>query len=100
VAALTSSELLNYANVARECGVTAKVVRRYFEILEDTYLGFRLPAWRRARRRRLIETEKFFLFDVGVANYLARRHPVPGGSDFGKAFEHCIVVCGRNATAL
>src|SRR5436190_17242793 len=44
VAALTSSELLNYTNVARETGVSAKVVRGYFEILEDTMLGARLPA--------------------------------------------------------
>jgi predicted AAA+ superfamily ATPase len=36
VAALTSSELLNYTNVARETGVSAKIVRTYFEILEDT----------------------------------------------------------------
>jgi len=92
VAAITSSELINYTNVARESGVSAKVVRSYFSILEDTYLGFRLPPWRRARNRRLIETEKFFLFDVGVANYLARRRPMLGGSEFGKSFEHYILM--------
>jgi predicted AAA+ superfamily ATPase len=75
VAALTNGELLNYTNVARESGVSAKVVRGYFEILEETLLGFRLPPWRRVRTRRLIETEKFYLFDVGVSNYLARRSP-------------------------
>jgi predicted AAA+ superfamily ATPase len=41
VAALTHGELLNYTNVAREAGVSAKVVRSYFQILEDTLLGFR-----------------------------------------------------------
>ena len=92
VAAITSSELINYTNVARESGVSAKVIRSYFSILEDTYLGFRLPPWRRARNRRLIETEKFFLFDVGVANYLARRRPMLGGSEFGKSFEHYILM--------
>ena len=92
VAAITSSELINYTNVARESGVSAKVVRSYFSILEDTYLGFRLPPWRRARNRRLIDTEKFFLFDVGVANYLARRRPMLGGSEFGKSFEHYILM--------
>ena len=35
VAALTSGELLNYTNVGRETGVSAKVVRNYFQILED-----------------------------------------------------------------
>ena len=92
VASLTSSELLNYENVARECGVSAKVVRGYFEILEDTLLGSRLPPWTRARNRRMILTEKFYLFDVGVANYLARRTPVAGSSDFGKSFEHWVLM--------
>ncbi len=92
VAAITSSELLNYTNVARETGVSAKVVRTYFDILEDSWLGFRVAPWQRSRRRRLIETEKFFLFDVGVANYLARRTPRPGSPDFGKAFEHWVLM--------
>src|SRR5439155_13856461 len=60
VAALTNAELLNYANIARDCGVSAKVVQGYFEILEDTLLGLRLPPWRRARKRRLIRTDKFY----------------------------------------
>ena len=92
VAALTSGELLNYTNVGRETGISAKVVRSYFQILEDTLLGFRIPPWRKARDRRLIETEKFYLFDVGVTNYLARRAPRPGNPDFGKAFEHYILM--------
>ncbi|MBW2194070.1 MAG: ATP-binding protein, partial [Deltaproteobacteria bacterium] len=92
VAALTSGELLNYTNVARETGVTAKVVRNYFQILEDTLLGFRVSPWQKRRGRRLIETEKFYLFDVGVANYLARRTPRIGTPEFGKSFEHFILM--------
>jgi len=92
VAALTSGELLNYTNVGRETGVSAKVVRNYFQILEDTLLGFRVPPWRRVKNRRLIETEKFYLFDVGVANYLARRMPKIGTPEFGHSFEHYILM--------
>ena len=92
VAAITSSELLDYTNVARETGVSAKVVRSYFGILEDTYLGFRLPPWRKSQTRRLIQTGKFYLFDVGVSNYLARRRPLLGGWEFGKSFEHYILM--------
>lgn len=92
ISALTSGELLNYSNVARETGVSAKVVRAYFQILEDTLLGYRIPAWKKVKNRRLIETEKFYLFDVGVANYLARRSPRIGSSEFGKSFEHIILM--------
>lgn len=89
-AALTNAELLNHENLARDSGVSAKVVRGYFEILEDTLLGARLPPWRKAGKRRLIRTDKFYFFDVGVANHLANRRPIPGTPDFGKAFEHYV----------
>ena len=92
VAALTNGELLNYTNVAREAGVSAKIVRSYFQILEDTLLGFRVAPWRKSKTRRMIETEKFYLFDVGVANYLGRRIPREGTPEFGKALEHYILM--------
>jgi predicted AAA+ superfamily ATPase len=92
VAALTSGELLNYTNVARETGVSSKIIRNYFQILEDTLLGYRLPPWRKSNNRRLIETEKFYLFDIGVSNYLAQRNPAPHTPEFGKSFEHYILM--------
>ena len=91
-AALTSSELLNYTNMARETGIKAKVVRSYFEILEDTFLGYRLSPWRSSKKRRTILTDKFYFFDVGVANYLAKRNPQVGNEAFGKSFEHYILM--------
>ncbi len=92
VAALTSGELLNYTNIGRETGVSAKVVRNYFQILEDTLLGFRIQPWRKKNKRRLIETEKFYLFDVGLTNYLARRSPKTGTPEFGHSFENYVLM--------
>jgi predicted AAA+ superfamily ATPase len=40
----------------------------------------------------MIQTEKFYLFDVGVTNFLARRRPRVGGADFGKSFEHWVLM--------
>ncbi|MFH1145089.1 MAG: AAA family ATPase [Candidatus Eisenbacteria bacterium] len=90
VVGLTHGQQLNYANIARETGVSAATVRSYYQILEDTLLGFTLEPWRRSKTRRLVETAKFYLFDIGIANYL---HPeartVTEGSDlYGRAFEH------------
>jgi uncharacterized protein len=92
VAALTSGELLNYTNVAREAGVSNKVVRSYFDTLESTMLGFRIPSWKSSKSRRMILAEKFYLFDVGISNYLARRQPKQGTPEFGKSFEHFILM--------
>ena len=91
VAALTAGELLSYTNVASECGVSAKVVRGYFDLLEDTLLGFRVAPWTRSRTRRMILTEKFYLFDIGVVNHLARREPKAGTREFGKSLEQLLL---------
>jgi len=92
IAALTSSELINYTNIAREAGISQRIVRTYFNILEDTYLGSRVRPWKKSQNRRMISTEKFYFFDVGVANYLARREPKIGSAEFGKSFEHYILM--------
>lgn len=93
VVALTHGQLLNYANVAREVGVSPSTVRDYYQILRDTLIGHSLEPWTRKKDRRLIETEKFYLFDVGIANYL---HPeasqiVEGTDLYGNAFEHFFI---------
>ncbi|MBI4411525.1 MAG: ATP-binding protein [Deltaproteobacteria bacterium] len=91
--ALTHGQLLNYANIAREVGVSPGTVRDYYQILEDTLLGHTLEPWRKQKDRRLIETAKFYLFDVGVANSLNPEieQVVPGTDIFGNAFEHFLI---------
>jgi predicted AAA+ superfamily ATPase len=93
IVALGHGQQINYTNVSREAGVSASTVRNYYQILEDTLLGFTLEPWRRRKKRRLVETAKFYLFDVGVANQL---HPeartIDEGTDlYGRAFEHFIL---------
>lgn len=91
-AALTNGEILNYQNIAAECGVSASTVREYFAILEETMVGYTLQAYRHTVKRRLIQAPKFYFFDVGIANYLLnRRNLAPGSADFGHALEHLIV---------
>lgn len=87
-------ELTNFANIARDCGVDAKTVRSYYEILEDTLLGRFVPPYvGKARRQSIISAEKFYLCDVGVAGYLANRLlPECKGEAFGHAFEHFILM--------
>ena len=87
-------ELLNYSNVARDCGVDSKTVREYFQILVDTLLGvFVEPFHRRRTRAVIIRAPKFYLFDVGVAGYLTgRRIARAAGLDFGRALEHFVLM--------
>lgn len=84
--------LINYTNIARECGVTAKTVKEYYQILVDTLLGtFVLPFKRRQERQVISKAPKFYLFDTGVAGAISKRTIVEEkGEQFGKAFEHFI----------
>jgi predicted AAA+ superfamily ATPase len=91
VAGLANGELVNYANMASECGVSAPTVKEYFQILEDTLVGRMLPAYRERAKRRVIAAPKFFFFDLAIVAHLTRRGKVlPGSELFGKAFEHFI----------
>jgi predicted AAA+ superfamily ATPase len=88
-AALSDTELVNYTNIARECGVSGNAVKEYFQILVDTLLGRFLPAYTKRPKRRVIQAPKFYFADVGVVNHLARRGPLEPGSElFGKALEN------------
>lgn len=81
----------NFENVARDCLVSARTVREYFKILEDTLIGTLLPPYGGTRKRKPVSIGKFYFFDLGVVNQLSGRRSLAEKTDeFGKAFEHFI----------
>lgn len=93
IAALTNGEIVNYANIASECGVSAQTVKSYFDILEDTLVGYMIPAYTKVMKRRLVQAPRFFFFDVGLTNHLLRRESlVRGTPEYGHAFEHFVIL--------
>ena len=92
VAAISNGEMLNYENVATDCGVSANTVKAYYQILCDTLLGFEVPAFRKVIKRKLTKSSRFYFFDVGIANYLTGRHHLaPKTPEYGHAFEHLVM---------
>lgn len=92
VAALTNGEIVNYTNIATDCGVSANTVKGYFNILEDTLVGYMLPAYTKKRKRRLVQAPRFYFFDVGLAQYLLHHTSLERGTtEYGHAFEHFVV---------
>lgn len=89
VAALSSSELVNYANISSDVGVSEPTVKSYYEILEDSLLGFQLFPWRKGKSRKSIATSKFYFFDTGVVHTILRTPNVLDRNTdlFGKSFE-------------
>ena len=92
VAAICDGEILNYENIAADCGVSAKTVAAYFQILYDTLVGYEIPAYTKHIKRKLVQAPRFYYFDVGVVNYLLGRTNLKRGTDeFGHAFEHLVI---------
>ena len=92
VAAICDGEMLNYSNIASDCGVSAKTVKSYFQILYDTLIGYEIPAFRKEIKRKVVQAARFYYFDVGLANYLMGRHNLKRGTDdYGHAFEHYVI---------
>jgi len=90
-AAFSNGEMVNYANIASDCGVSPPTVKEYFQILEDTLIGRFLPSYQKKPKRRVITASKFYFFDLGIVNYLLKRGEIMQGSEiYGNAFEHFI----------
>ena len=87
-------ELTNYSNIARDCGIDSKTVKEYYQILIDTLLAVRIGPFKKKQARNIItKAPKYYLFDVGVANYLRKqRIEVERGIEFGKSFEHLVLM--------
>lgn len=87
-------ELVNYSNIASDCGVDSKTVAEYYHILVDTLIGVLIEPFRKNKKRdTIISTPKFYLFDVGVAGGLMRRTiQTKKGIEFGNAFENFILM--------
>ena len=95
VAAQANGTVVNHANIARDVGVDPKTVVSYFQILEDTLIGFLLPAYHRSVRKQQRTNPKFYFFDVGVKRALERKLELPlhsGTYEFGNGFEHFVII--------
>lgn len=92
IAAISNGEMIVYKNIAQDCGIDYRTVKEYFEILNDTLIGYYIPGFSSTIKRRAIQAPKFYFFDVGIANYLLnRKNLLPGTEIFGHSFEHLII---------
>ena len=94
VAADASAQIVNYSKIARAVGSDPVSVKSYFGILEDTLLGFHLPAYERSLRARQRHAPKFYFFDLGIQAALRRHLHLPLAEstyEFGRRFEQFVI---------
>lgn len=71
--AASSGRVINLHALSRDAAVSYETARRYLDVLEDTLVLFRIPAWSGSDRASLVAHPKVLLFDIGVRNALLRR---------------------------
>jgi len=92
LAARESGQVINFAAISRDVGLSQPTVKSYYQLLEDMFIGFQVPAYSGSPRKNLLSTPKFLFFDLGV------RHAASGvtpdrnlvRADPGKYFEQWV----------
>ncbi len=93
MAALQSGEQLNYTKIANDIGITRQSVANWYQVLEDTLIGFQLPPWKKSKKRKSVSITKFYLFDVGVTRKLSEIDvPSDTQTDYGRLLENFIAM--------
>lgn len=70
LAALESGQCVNFTKLAGAVGVATNTLRNFYQVLEDTYVGIRVPPFGRSRKR-ILQAPRFLVFDLGVRHVLA-----------------------------
>jgi uncharacterized protein len=94
VAAQMAGRIINYSKIAQDTGTSVPTIQSYFQILEDTLLGFTLPQFHESIRKRQRSNSKFYFFDNGVQRALSEELNVniqPRTYQYGHAFEQLVI---------
>ena len=65
-----TAQELNLSRLGGDAGVSHNTARSWLSVLEASFLVFRLPAWARSQRKRLVKTPKVHWMDAGVVCHL------------------------------
>lgn len=91
--ALSNGQEINYQTLSSQSGVPARTLEGHIEVLKDTLIGFELLAFQKTVSRKAVSRSKFYFFDTGVANFLARKLPLQENhSDTGRVFEQFLIM--------
>ena len=91
IAALSNTQVLNFTKIGSDAGISPRTIQNYFQILEDTLVGYMLPPFRQVQSRKEVATAKFYFFDNGVVNSLRGIEALSQKTvHYGEMLEHLI----------
>ena len=78
--------------LSRNLGVSRITIERYLDLLEETFVIFRLGAYSTNPRKEIAKSKKIFFWDNGVRNALIGEYSLnPLRSDIGQLWENWVV---------
>ncbi len=90
--ALQIGSEVSYAELAQTIGMDRISVERYVQLLERSFVIFRLPPYAGNKRRTLSKLRKIYFWDVGVRNAVIRNfNPLDSRADVGALFENWMI---------
>ncbi len=72
VCAGRSGQLINWSDIARDCGITTKTVHSWISLLEASYVVFLLQPYFENFNKRLVKSAKLYFYDTGLVCSLLR----------------------------
>jgi uncharacterized protein len=90
--ALQAGSEVSYHELGQTVGADNQTVERYIDLLERSFIIFRLSALRRNLRTELKKSRKIYFYDNGVRNAVIRQYgPVENRADRGALWENFLV---------
>ena len=94
LAAQESGTNPNLTKLSLESGVSVPTIKEFYSILEDTLVVEKVEPYLKNARKRILTSPRYYFFDIGVRNALAR---VPLTASLiniekGKLFEHAVIL--------
>ena len=89
--AYSSGQILNFESLANDAFIPARTIKDYYQLLEETLIGYNLKPFKKKGSRKEVSTSKFYFFDTGVLNsFIKRKSLTIKTPEFGELFEHFI----------
>ncbi len=84
----------NLSRLSQESGVSQPTIKEFYQILEDTLIATRVDPYIKNRRKRILAASRYYLFDLGVRNAVARLPLTPRlvNAQKGILFEHAVIL--------
>ena len=91
--AFQTGSKVSLSEIAKNLGIDGKTVGRYIDILEKSFVIFRLTGFSRNLRKEIVKKNKYYFYDTGIRNALiANFNPLDIRNDAGELWENFVLI--------